>query len=268
MLQQSLPLSIGLQVAMKWALLDDGSSPRLPSDLVADRNPSLITRILSTVAATVCVAWYLLPSELVNGSNATVFCAVSVAVICPIYWNCASRLEYRTLIWTRVLGGNRTLALYVFSFTILALSTAREAAFKAVVDAGLELGPPILKSEALVKALERTGILVVAAGVVISMAAYIQLGFKGTYMGEAFGFFCPALITTFPFSWVDDPMYLGSTLMHFGVAMQVNSLVALFVSVVVGESYWIAACVFERPFSAQVYALQAKINAAKSSKDE
>jgi phosphatidylethanolamine/phosphatidyl-N-methylethanolamine N-methyltransferase len=236
---------------VRWTLLDDGLSPRLPNHVVMDRS---IGRALTTVAALFTAATlgaWLHFQQAIDMTSSIVLHAIAVSIFAPIYWNVASRLEYRAQVWSRMCGGNRTTALYIFAVTILLVSLWRERQFSRVVANGASdmflPHPPLLNA---------LGFSLVTLGTVISMTGYVQLGVKGTYMGEAFGFFCPSLLTSFPYGTFDNPMYLGSTLMHFGWALRENSIPGLFVASIVGLSYWVAARVFETPFTTTLYRFQ------------
>jgi phosphatidylethanolamine/phosphatidyl-N-methylethanolamine N-methyltransferase len=236
-----------------WSLLDDGSSPRLPNHVVMNRS---IGRAFTTVAAFFTAATlgaWLHIQQAIDLTSSIVLQAIAVSIFAPIYSNVASRLEHRARVWSRMCGGNRTRALYIFAVTILLVSSWRERQFSRVITNGASVMflpyPPLLNA---------LGLSLVTFGIAISMTGYVQLGVKGTYMGEAFGFFCPSLLTSFPYSTFDNPMYLGSTLMHLGWALRENSIPDLFVASIVGLSYWVAAGMFESPFTNTRYMFQGR----------
>lgn len=60
---------------------------------------------------------------------------------------------------------------------------------------------------------------VFVVGLVFFIGAYWQLGIAATYLGDYFGIFREERITSFPFNVLDNPMYDGSSIFHFGEAM-------------------------------------------------
>jgi phosphatidylethanolamine/phosphatidyl-N-methylethanolamine N-methyltransferase len=219
-----------------------------------DRSPGQMPLVIAACSFAVVAGSWLLSHELVEANRKSLLHAVAVTIFAPIYWNGVSRLEYRTLMLTKVFGGSRTAALYVFAASILALSGYREQCFfRVAVNGGRA------KLLEAVPGIEVMATCLVVFGTVLSMSGFVQLGVKGTYMGEAFGFFCPCLITSLPFNAFQDPMYLGSSLMHLGWALQAKSLSGLYVAAVVWLTYWIAARVFEGPFTTQLYRFQSKL---------
>lgn len=242
---------------MHWTCVDDGTGTRLPDDcVIMDKNPARLFQVLFFVMLTsvtgLACHWY----SLIDLSSASVVKAVVVCFAAPVYWNVASRLEYRTLYLTRIFRGSRTVALYVFTLSILAVSSFRERLFFEAMDSS-EKTTGIMQCP---HASARLGAMVFALGAVLSLAGFARLGIRGTYMGEAFGFLCPALITNFPFSIVDDPMYFGSTLLHFGAAIHRCSVPGIFLALCTGLSYWTAARVFEGPFTTARYKLHNATN--------
>jgi phosphatidylethanolamine/phosphatidyl-N-methylethanolamine N-methyltransferase len=242
-----------------WTLVDDGTGPRLPSRLVMERGFGRAFVTLSVVVMSGILGAWMHAVGAVDVTSTPVLRAVAVTVLAPVYWNGVSRLEYRTLFCSRLCGGSRMFALYIFATSILHLSAWRESLFAEILlhevsDVALP-GHPMLRA---------FGSSLVAYGTIISMAGFVQLGVRGTYMGEAFGYFCPRLLTTFPFDALEDPMYLGSSLAHLGAALRANSTPGIFVALVVSLTYWIAARVFEGPFTHELYKFQSRVTSASA----
>ncbi len=49
--------------------------------------------------------------------------------------------------------------------------------------------------------------------------AYWRLGVTGTYLGDYFGILMKARVTGFPFTVLDNPMYMGSTILFLAQAL-------------------------------------------------
>jgi phosphatidylethanolamine N-methyltransferase len=49
--------------------------------------------------------------------------------------------------------------------------------------------------------------------------AYLRLGITGTYLGDYFGILMKERVTGFPFNVMDNPMYMGSTILFLAHAL-------------------------------------------------
>ena len=99
--------------------------------------------------------------------------------------------------------------------------------------------------------------LCLAAGSVLVLSSMYKLGITGTYLGDHFGILMDNRITSFPFNVVEHPMYYGSTLCFFSMALRykkqsdskysltlprrMKSPAGLFITSLVALSYGIAA---------------------------
>jgi methylene-fatty-acyl-phospholipid synthase len=79
------------------------------------------------------------------------------------------------------------------------------------------------------------------------------LGVTGTYLGDYFGILMKERVTSFPFNVLDNPMYVGSTMVFVATSLWYASLAGLMVSAVVYVMYSIALR-YEEPFTAMIYA--------------
>lgn len=108
-------------------------------------------------------------------------------------------------------------------------------------------------------------VVLIASGTVFVLSSMWMLGITGTYLGDYFGILMDHMVTGFPFSVLNDPMYVGSTLNFVGVALWYARPSGLLLSVLVWVTYRAALC-FERyvdivdsianatsPFTANIY---------------
>ncbi|OMH80397.1 Phosphatidyl-N-methylethanolamine N-methyltransferase [Zancudomyces culisetae] len=70
--------------------------------------------------------------------------------------------------------------------------------------------------------------------------------------GDYFGILMSERVTSFPFNVLEHPMYVGSTLSFFGVALYYNSLVGVLLSCFVIVCYMVASK-FEGEFTSMIY---------------
>lgn len=78
------------------------------------------------------------------------------------------------------------------------------------------------------------------------------LGITGTYLGDYFGILMDEMVTGFPFSVTDAPMYYGSTMSFLGSALWFGKPAGVALSGLVFVVYKIALS-FEDPFTAGIY---------------
>lgn len=181
----------------------------------------------------------------------------------PIAWNVFPRLEFRHNLISRIVGGSKVIAHYLFAGYILVFSSFREHLFFEAINAASDTA--IEKSTPLT--VVGTGLL--GLGVALSASGFYHLRIKFTYMGEYFGFKMDKLIESFPFNVFPDPMYNGSVLMHFGYALRAASPAGFFLASLTGISYWTATKIFEEPFMIYCYSGEAdKDVAAAAIKEE
>jgi len=79
------------------------------------------------------------------------------------------------------------------------------------------------------------------------------LGVTGTYLGDYFGILMDKMVTGFPFNFMDNPMYNGSTMCFLGHSLWRASPAGLLLTGVVFVVYRVAL-LFEEPFTAYIYA--------------
>jgi phosphatidylethanolamine N-methyltransferase len=181
--------------------------------------------------------------------------AVAVTIASPIYWNVFCRYEYYTKRLSRT-AGSPSLALVIFAVSILLLSSFREWTFFRAMSRQpfIELQAVWIRSIVYL-----IGYSLLSFGLILSATGFYQLGIFGTYMGEYFGFMFDQKIESFPFNYFCDPMYFGSTLMHYGHSLLSLSPTGIFLSTLLGFTYWLAARCFEGPFMNAMYAAKNRL---------
>lgn len=80
------------------------------------------------------------------------------------------------------------------------------------------------------------------SGTVFVLSSMWMLGVTGTYLGDYFGILMDEMVTGFPFSVLNDPMYVGSTLNFIGVALWLARPAGLLLSALVWVTYRVALC--------------------------
>ncbi|XP_013392532.1 phosphatidylethanolamine N-methyltransferase-like [Lingula anatina] len=90
------------------------------------------------------------------------------------------------------------------------------------------------------------------------LTSFFTLGVTGTFLGDYFGILLDEKVTSFPFNIMDNPMYWGSTMNFFGVALIQASHAGLLLTLWVAVSYKIVI-MFEGPFTEAIYSKKTKV---------
>lgn len=106
----------------------------------------------------------------------------------------------------------------------------------------------------------------IAAGNILVLSSMWALGLTGTYLGDYFGILMDDIVTGFPFSVTDAPMYYGSTMSFLGTAILFGKPAGILLTVEVLIVYLIALR-FEDPFTAGIYAKRAKEQKGEGKKE-
>lgn len=269
-MQQALQNSNNLMARFVTSLIDViflGKRTPIPLPfLLSHTLPSHISTLLST----------LFPRNITPHINMHVpsfSLALLFTILPPLLWNILGPLEYHTRIISRLLtlvGVPRRYAplvgTYVCGAMIATLSVVRSALFTDMMR-----DQPSIKDWEHSAAWNAIGGAVFVVGLVFFVGAYLRLGVAGTYLGDYFGIFREERITAFPFNVLDNPMYDGSSIFHFGEGMLNHKPAGMLMAVWLFVCYRIG-CIFEEPFTVKLYAerdekrRQEKLAAATKSK--
>ncbi|KDN53644.1 putative OPI3-methylene-fatty-acyl-phospholipid synthase [Tilletiaria anomala UBC 951] len=185
---------------------------------------------------------------------------IAAGAICfnPLFWNTVAQNEYHRGTITKVLRGKRYLGCYLLGATIFILGIIRDQLYnQALVYQPVHplLLQPFIKPAAAA---------LFSIGNVLVLSSMYALGITGTYLGDYFGILMDDMVTGFPFNIVRDPMYVGSTLSFFSVALWFGKPAGLILSTLVFIVYLIAMR-FEGPFTANIYVSAAKKRRGRTS---
>eukprot|EP00730_Choanoeca_flexa_P012861 TRINITY_DN4692_c0_g1_i1.p1 TRINITY_DN4692_c0_g1~~TRINITY_DN4692_c0_g1_i1.p1 ORF type:complete len:248 (+),score=55.41 TRINITY_DN4692_c0_g1_i1:148-891(+) len=179
--------------------------------------------------------------------------SILITLSSPVFWNLIPRYGADMLI--SFFGGRRN-GMLVFALYVIVTSMYREVVFVDAIKDDPKKKFSILEGldETTVDLLtDKLGWAITAFGLLLSSSAMYRLGIFGTYMGEFFGVMLSEKITTFPFSFVDNPMYIGSSLFHVGLAIQAQSPVGAVLALWVYYTYYMAGA-YEEPLMRTMYA--------------
>ena len=171
----------------------------------------------------------------------------------PIIWNTVAQNELRNHTLER-LAGDKYKGCYWLAAWIFGSSLFRDYLFERAVQANARL--TLLDPEGPREGLSLLYFLsytIFAFGMTLVLTSMYRLGITGTYLGDYFGILMKERVTSFPFSFFENPMYLGSTLSFFSIALYSNSLVGVFLTAWVYSVYHVSTTYFEGPYTTMIY---------------
>ncbi|THU80263.1 phospholipid methyltransferase [Dendrothele bispora CBS 962.96] len=196
-----------------------------------------ITRLLEFVTS--------VPSN-IDWTKSSLYASMLSISAPPVLWNLVARNEFRRRTLAKYIGphaGCITLATIIF-----AVGLYREVLYIKALDDQPEYS--------LLRGFKTAAfwILLVTSNLLL-ITSFSGLGFYGTFFGDHFGILKEERVTRFPFSVLDDPMYVGSTIYFVGIAVWYERPAGLMLSLYAALNYYIALK-FERPFTNMIYGKQ------------
>jgi len=164
-------------------------------------------------------------------------------------WNVIARMEYRTKFMSKIFGSGE-LGCYVMAALIFMIGLTRNAIVLVAVSRQISLESYI--DEPTVNTLKVVGTLLIVAGLILAVSSMCRLGITGTYLGDYFGMYKTERVSAFPYSFCDNPMYVGSTIAFLGLATRMLSPTGFLLTGYIWIVYYIALH-FEEPFTTMIY---------------
>ena len=93
--------------------------------------------------------------------------------------------------------------------------------------------------------LDVVGWITFVMGIVLVFGAFYRLGITGTYLGDYMGILMDERVTAFPFNVLNNPMYVGSTLIFLAWSILQRSPVGFVLTAWVALVYYVATIYFE-----------------------
>nr|OQO20419.1 Phosphatidyl-N-methylethanolamine N-methyltransferase [Rachicladosporium sp. CCFEE 5018] len=188
--------------------------------------------------------------SLIDLSAPSLWFAAAAILFNPTFWNTAARTEYHNKTLTKLAGGNSLYACYGLAVTIFLLGLFRDFLYERALRA--QPSHPLLANPGA----QALSVGLLLSGNVLVISSIWALGVTGTYLGDYFGILMDEMVTGFPFSVTDAPMYWGSTASFLGTAIWFGKPAGLVLTALVAVVYKIALT-FEDPFTAKIYAKRA-----------
>lgn len=169
---------------------------------------------------------------------------------------CFPPAEYSNKTLTRIFSNNPRRACYFLAAVIFSLGLVRDFIFERA-----------LRAQPHVRLFENPyqAIFLIGVGNVLVLTSYYRLGITGTFLGDYFGILMDDMVTGFPFSVTEAPMYWGSTCSFLGSSLLYGRPAGLLLTLVVWAAYKVALQ-FENPFTSEIYAKRERERKAGSEK--
>lgn len=172
--------------------------------------------------------------QLIDFSNPEFVKALICIAINPLYWNTVAQIEYYTHSVSKVFCSSKKLSVTILATTIILLNILRTYQFEEAIKAQPKFSPDFI-------ILTYIGYFLILLGQFFTLTSFYQLGFYATFLADHFGLFIhDAPITSFPFNFMSDPMYWGSTISYLGIALTQSSPAGLILTLWVAIVYKLA----------------------------
>lgn len=183
-------------------------------------------------------------------------------IICPITWNLVARWEFHTKIFTRMAGDNR-LAADIFAHVLIEMGILRNYLYSRALQ---NLPQFDIQTESTRYALTLLAYVFITYGLFLDFMSFYRLGIHGIYYADYFGILMSEKVTAFPYNFLDNPLYVGSTFLFFGTALLYKSFYGILLSCLAVFMYFLASKL-ENPMTELIYS-ESNINSVKKLSNE
>ena len=167
-------------------------------------------------------------------------------IAAPAVWNSIGRLEYSTKMISKAFGSNIK-GCYFLTILVMIVSRTRDIVFAIVV---LQSQNQYYMPSGLNYMI---GITMFVVGLMFVITSNNKLGLLGTHMGDHFGIYLDAKVTSFPFNVLENPMYTGSSLAMLGFALIFNSWTGIKLAAFAFMIYNLYSKLYEEKFTSYIY---------------
>jgi len=182
----------------------------------------------------------------INFDDETLQCALALVILAPLIWNIVARTIRNVLPASTGMTARYAIC-YVLAVWIFGFSSFRDVYFHKAVDSQPQFS--FFSTEVLRQAV--CGALF-GLGQLFVLSSFWRLGVTGTFLGDYCGIFMKERVTGFPFSVLENPMYVGSTMSFVAYSLWNGSVAGLLIAAEVALVYYVALK-FEGPYTTQIY---------------
>lgn len=202
----------------------------------------------------------MLDNPYIDFSNSDFLIAAGMIIICPITWNLVARFEFYTKYFTKLLGDNK-LAADIFAHVLIEMGIFRNYMFTRACksQSTFDMGKYDIIASIV-------SYFLMIEGAILVYMSYFRLGIHGVYYGDYFGILMKEKVTAFPYNYLDNPMYIGSTTLFLGMGLYYRSYTGVFLTCLVVLMYQFASFL-ENPMTELIYS-ECNIKAVKQMEQE
>lgn len=168
-------------------------------------------------------------------------------IICPVTWNLVARFEFHTKYLSNLVGDNR-LAADIFAHILIEMGIFRNYFYSRTIRHQSHM----IEDPDTQLLLFVIGWIIAGIGFIFVASSSYRLGIHGIYYSDYFGLLLKERITAFPYNILEDPMYVGSVLIFFGMAMRYSSPSGILMTFIAWIMYKFASYL-ENPMTELIY---------------
>lgn len=183
-------------------------------------------------------------STIINFNDSHLYYTCLIIILCPFIWNILARLCHKFLP-KNTSKSIRYIICYLLMIWIFSFSSYRDYLIRKTIQSQPQLNLPN-------DLIQWISIGIFFLGQLFVLSSFYKLGITGTFLGDYCGILMDAPVTSFPFNILNNPMYIGSTLSFFALALYYTSPVGILLTIVVYFVYQIAL-LFEEPYTKWIY---------------
>lgn len=157
-----------------------------------------------------------------------------------LVWIVLPKLQYKYNIISRFVGHDLGRAADILAYLFIHIATYRNYCFTEAIMNNKQFSSEFSFVYSLV------GIMFILFGGYLIIISFVKLGLRGMYFGDHFGFLLKNKITSFPYNVLENPQYIGNTLLYFGIAILFKSYTGIFLTALIYLSYQIVVVATEK----------------------
>lgn len=161
--------------------------------------------------------------------------------LCFMSWIVFPHLQFKYKLISRLFGNDLGRACDFLAYYLMYIGTIRNHVFNEAIDRNLHIEYGKFEIP-----LVTISFPMMAIGLVLIFGSFYRLKMRNMYFGDHFGFLFEEKITSFPYNYVDNPQYVGTTLFFLGYSVFKHSPAGMFISLVIFVLYKILNLVEDR----------------------
>jgi methylene-fatty-acyl-phospholipid synthase len=156
-------------------------------------------------------------------------------------WILLPHLEFKYKLLSKLCGGKQSIASDILAYSLVYFGAIRNYYFDKAMKSGIQVSYGIFEVPIVA-----SSYVFMIIGLVLVFFSFYRLGLRGMYFGDHFGFLFENRITEFPYNYLENPQYVGTTIFFLAAAARRHSPVGVFITLLVNVFYRILNTVESR----------------------